>query len=212
MPPPLCPVVSVADGDTIRLRIRWKNETARLIGLDTPETRDPRRPVECFCREASKQTTKLLKGEKVRISDDPRQDTRDRYGRLLLYVWLPGKDVSVNQQLIRQGYAVEYTYEEPYFYQKQFRKAEQAARRERAGLWSPRTCDGDPDKPAATPTPRPVPPTPTPIPPPADDGGEDAYYANCTEAREAGAAPLYRGDPGYGSHLDRDDDGVACEG
>nr|WP_287016683.1 excalibur calcium-binding domain-containing protein [Gordonia sp. (in: high G+C Gram-positive bacteria)] len=64
-----------------------------------------------------------------------------------------------------------------------------------------------PPEPAYTPPPQ----EPEYVPPPADNGGGGQAFANCSEARAAGAAPVYRGDPGYGSHLDRDDDGVGCE-
>ena len=80
-------VESVVDGDTIKVSMNGKVETLRLIGIDTPETKDPRKPVQCFGAEASRKATELLAGQKVRLEADASQGERDKYGRLLRYVW-----------------------------------------------------------------------------------------------------------------------------
>ncbi len=135
-------VVDVVDGDTVKIQRNGTVETLRLIGMDTPETVDPRKPVQCYGREASARAANLLEGERVRIATDPTQDTRDKYGRLLVYLWR-ADGLFFNQRMIADGYAKEYTYDVPYQYQSQFRRAERQAREARRGLWSPSTCGGD---------------------------------------------------------------------
>jgi micrococcal nuclease len=143
------PVVRVVDGDTLRVIRDHRTVTLRLIGIGTPETMDPRRPVECFGREASQHARELLAGRRVYLELDRSQGERDRYGRTLAYVWLRGRRTTlVNERMIDDGYAFEYTYRLPYRYQRRFRAAEADARRHSRGLWSPATCDGDPDRPA----------------------------------------------------------------
>ncbi len=135
-------VVDVVDGDTVKIQRNGVTETLRLIGMDTPETVDPRKPVQCYGREASTRAAKLLEGERVKIATDPTQDTRDKYGRLLVYLWR-SDGLFFNQRMIADGYAKEYTYDVPYQYQSQFRSAERQAREGERGLWSSKTCNGD---------------------------------------------------------------------
>jgi micrococcal nuclease len=137
--PAYYPVAKVVDGDTIDVLIDGQKARIRLIGLDTPEVVDPRRPVQCFGREASKRMTQLVNGKKVRLERDPTQADRDKYGRLLRYVFLPD-GTNVAQQMIREGYGHEYTYHLPYKYQKQFKEAERYARDHALGLWAPDAC------------------------------------------------------------------------
>lgn len=135
----LVTVVRVVDGDTIIVDINGKNEKIRLIGVDTPETVDPRKPVQCFGKEASTFTKNLLEGKQVRLEGDSSQGDRDKYGRLLRYVFLPD-DTFVNKEIITQGYGHEYTYRIPYHYQKDFKTAERSARSSQKGLWPPTAC------------------------------------------------------------------------
>jgi micrococcal nuclease len=135
-------VVKVVDGDTVDVNLDGQEVTLRLIGINTPETVDPRRPVECFGREASAKAKELLDGQTVRLESDPSQGERDKYDRLLRYVWLPDGRL-FNLEMVAQGYAYEYTYETPYKYQAEFKQAEQAARDSQAGLWAPSTCAGE---------------------------------------------------------------------
>ena len=100
-------VTNVVDGDTIDVQLAGNIERLRLIGMDTPETKDPRTPVQCFGREASARAAVLLDGKTVQIETDASQDTRDRYGRLLAYVWVGGN--LYNLDMITDGYAHEYT-------------------------------------------------------------------------------------------------------
>ncbi len=134
-------VKRVDDGDTIEIFRYGRKEKVRFIGIDTPETVDPRKVVQCFGKEASAKTKQLLTGKTVRIEFDPVVGERDKYDRLLAYVWL-GNEL-INLALLREGYAHEYTYRSQiYKYQSDFKQAEAGARQSEAGLWSPQTCAG----------------------------------------------------------------------
>lgn len=135
-------VTSVVDGDTIKINMNGTTETLRLIGMDTPETVDPRKPVQCFGVEASNKAKELLSGKQVRIETDASQGTRDVYGRLLVYVHR-SDGLFFNKHMIEEGYAYEYTYNTPYKYQGEFKSAQQSAEANQKGLWSPNTCNGD---------------------------------------------------------------------
>ncbi len=135
-------VVRVVDGDTVRVSINGTEEIVRLIGIDTPELVDTRRPVECFAQEASQKANELLANRMVRLETDPTQDTRDVFGRLLAYAYRDD-GLFFNQHMIETGYAFEYTYRTPYQFQQEFKAAEQNARTNNLGLWSPDTCAGD---------------------------------------------------------------------
>lgn len=133
------PVARVVDGDTIVVDMRGVREKVRLIGINTPETVDPRRPVECFGKQASDAARHLLAGQKVRLETDPSQSKRDKYGRLLAYIFLPD-GINMNQRMIAEGYAYEYTYDVPYKYQKEFKQAQRDAEMQHKGLWADGAC------------------------------------------------------------------------
>jgi micrococcal nuclease len=135
-------VTSVTDGDTLKVNINGKVETLRLIGIDTPETVDPRKPVQCFGKEASNKAKELLNGRKVRIETDPTQGERDKYDRFLAYIYRDD-GLFYNKYMIEQGYAHEYTYNLPYKYQAEFKVAQRSAQNSELGLWSPTTCSGN---------------------------------------------------------------------
>ena len=101
-----------------------------MIGLDTPEVVDPRKPVQCFGREASAQAKTILGGQHGVPGDRPRQDSIDKYGRTLAYVWTASGRL-FNLDMIADGYAFEYTYDLPYRYQADFKAAENDARTRR---------------------------------------------------------------------------------
>ncbi len=136
------PVVHVVDGDTIDVMRGGEKVRIRLIGIDTPESVDPRRPVECFGKEASARARELLEGARVGVELDPSQGELDKYGRTLAYARLPDGRI-LNQVMIEEGYAHEYTYRLPYRYQTEFKSAERSAREGERGLWSSTTCSGD---------------------------------------------------------------------
>jgi endonuclease YncB( thermonuclease family) len=131
-------VVKVIDGDTITIKIEGKNETIRLIGLDTPETSDPRTGVQCFGKEATAKLKAVI-GKRVSIEKDAGEGERDKYDRLLAYVYSE-EGILLNKYLIEQGYAYEYTYKTPYKYQKEFKAAEADAKAKKRGLWAPDAC------------------------------------------------------------------------
>lgn len=134
-------VTHVADGDTIHISMNGKDEKVRLIGINTPETVDPRRPVECFGKEASTRMKEIANGKIVRLEYDPTQSTRDTYGRILAYVFLEDGQM-LNRKMVAEGYAYEYTYMTPYKYQKEFRELQTFARTSGRGLWAESTCNG----------------------------------------------------------------------
>lgn len=140
VPQGLYRVVKVVDGDTIKVSIDNKIETIRMIGVDTPETVDPRRKVGCFGREASDFTKKTLSNQNVKLESDVLSGDRDKYQRLLRYVFLADGQ-NFNQVLIENGYGHEYTYNSiPYKYQNIFKQAEIDARDNSRGLWAPSAC------------------------------------------------------------------------
>ncbi|MCG2686669.1 thermonuclease family protein [Candidatus Parcubacteria bacterium] len=134
-------VTNVVDGDTFDVSINGVTERIRLIGMDTPELKDPRKPVQCFAAEASKKATDLLLNKKVKLITDPTQDDIDKYNRLLRYAYRED-GLFFNKWMIENGYAFEYTYVIPYQYQQEFKDAELYARNNLLGLWSPDTCNG----------------------------------------------------------------------
>lgn len=135
-------VIKVIDGDTVDVRLNNQTIRLRLIGIDTPESVDPRKPVQCFGIEASNYTKNVLLNQTVYLERDPSQGEYDIYNRLLVYIWLDNTTL-FNQKIIAEGYAFEYTYRLPYRYQSQLQTAQQTARGRKIGLWSPSTCNGD---------------------------------------------------------------------
>jgi micrococcal nuclease len=125
-------VTRVIDGDTIEVSIDGKKERVRYIGIDTPESVHPTQPVECYGTEATAFNTSLVAGKYVRLESDITD--RDRYGRLLRYVYHEG--VMVNQQLVANGYAHLYTYPPDVAHVDILRRAQQEAREQMRGLWS----------------------------------------------------------------------------
>ncbi len=132
--PGLWHVTRVVDGDTINVTLGDQKETVRLLGLDTPETHDPRKPVQCFGQAASDHTKALLEGKDVRLEPDPINSDRDKYHRLLRYIYLPDGTL-VNAELIRDGYAFAYVIF-PLTKLDEFRALEADARNNNRGLWA----------------------------------------------------------------------------
>lgn len=157
-------VLRVVDGDTIHIDYNGKDEKVRFIGLDTPETKDPRKPIQCFGREATAKMTEFAENKNVRLEFDKTQGERDKYGRILAFVYSEDNK-NLAYEMIRQGYGNEYTYNSnPYKYQSEFKEAARKAREENKGLWAENTCAGDAAKPADTPAPKPQ-PAPAPAAP-----------------------------------------------
>lgn len=140
-PKELSKVVKVVDGDTIEVELGGKTEKVRMLGVNTPETVDPRKPVECFGREASDQAKTILTDASVELVADASQNDKDKYGRLLRYVLMPdGTDFG--KTMIEDGYAYEYTYEKPYARQAEYKTAQSEAQAQKRGLWAADKCDG----------------------------------------------------------------------
>lgn len=133
------PVLKVVDGDTLEVMVGETHEKVRVLGINSPETVDPRKPVECFGKEASNEAKRLLTSAKVNLTNDATQADKDKYGRLLRYVTLPdGSDFGL--MMIKEGYAYEYTYDIPYARQKEYKAAQESAQFAKKGLWADNTC------------------------------------------------------------------------
>src|SRR6478736_10164365 len=134
-PPPAEATVSrVVDGDTVWVRAGSRSLDVRLLGIDTPETVDPHRPVGCFGPEASAYAKHLLTGGRVRLIYD--HELHDRYGRFLAYVWLSGsRPLFVNADLVRRGYARSYPFPPNTAHAGLFAALERSAAVGGKGLW-----------------------------------------------------------------------------
>jgi len=132
-------VTKVIDGDTFEVYIDGKIEKVRMIGINTPETVDPRRPVQCYGKEASNKLKELIEGKIIKLDPDHTQDNYDRYNRALRYVYLD--DININQKMIQEGYAFEYTYKKPYKFQSEFKQSEKEAQDKDLGLWNNEVCN-----------------------------------------------------------------------
>ena len=130
-------VVRVEDGDTITVRADGREERVRFIGIDTPETSDPRKPLQCFGKAATDFTANLIGDNDVRLETDALSGNRDRYDRLLRYVHLPDGTL-VNAEIIKQGYGFAYT-SFPFTKIEEFTDLQREARQENRGLWN--ECD-----------------------------------------------------------------------
>ncbi|MFZ1627172.1 MAG: thermonuclease family protein [Candidatus Moraniibacteriota bacterium] len=126
-------VTRVIDGDTFEIE---GGERVRLIGIDTPETVKPNSLVECFGKESSDYLKQLIEGKSVRLEKD--KTDRDRYARLLRYVYLG--DQFINKDLVRDGYAKSVGYRPDVRHQEELDKAEQETRAAGRGRWAIGTC------------------------------------------------------------------------
>ena len=196
-------VTRIVDGDTIDVRLTsGRRERIRLIGIDAAESG------ACYASAASARARQLALSRAVVLKGDATQDTRDRYGRLLAYVWLPGgKDLGY--QLVASGHARVYVYRTPYQRLWAYRDAEATAKSAAKGQWS--AC-GAPTTPV-------TPPPPTaPIAPSPPTNCHASYSPclpivadlDCADIRAMGVAPVrVLGSDPY--RLDGDNDGLGCE-
>jgi micrococcal nuclease len=130
-------IVRVIDGDTVRVRSQGRTETVRYIGVDTPETVKPGTAVECFGKRASAFNRRLVTGRRVRLRFG--RERRDRYGRLLAYVYVAGRGRrSVNSTLVARGYGTVLTIPPNTEHTAPFERLERRARRRGLGIW--RAC------------------------------------------------------------------------
>ena len=138
---PAAKVTQVVDGDTIKVRLQGREYTLRLIGMDTPETVDPRKSVQCYGPEASNFAKRLLNNKTVHLETDKSQGELDKYARMLRYIWLPDGRM-YNYVAVLEGYAREYTYKSAYRYSSDFSSAQSDARTNGRGLWDRSNCNG----------------------------------------------------------------------
>lgn len=148
-------VTKVIDGDTFEIEDGRK---VRMIGIDTPETVDPRRVDGCFGKQASEHTKELLEGKRVKLLRDV--SNTDHFGRLLRYVYV--EDQFINKLLVWDGYAVARSYPPDIRQQTELREAERQARFDKKGLWGeacagqklPKSDSTKTAKPTSTPKPQ----------------------------------------------------------
>ncbi|MFA9288715.1 MAG: thermonuclease family protein [Weeksellaceae bacterium] len=129
-------VAKVTDGDTIELE---SGEKVRYIGVDTPETKHPKKSVQCFGQEASLENKVLVEGKTIYMEKDVSET--DRYGRLLRYIYIPNPEATqeaifLNEYLVEQGFARVITYPPDVKYHSILKDAETEARENERGLWS----------------------------------------------------------------------------
>lgn len=130
-------VVKAIDGDTIEVIIDGINRKVRYIGINTPETVDPRRKLQCFGKEASNENKKLVEGKNIILQKDVSET--DKFGRWLRYVYVKLNDGSllfVNDYLVREGFAQSESFPPDITYQERFKEAEREARLAKKGLWA----------------------------------------------------------------------------
>lgn len=194
-------VATVVDGDTLIVHLAsGKRERVRLIGVDTPESGN------CFAATATARARALAQGKQVVLIGDPTQATRDRYRRLLAYVWLPrGKDLGYH--LVAGGFAKVYVFSRPFQRLHVYRRAQSTAIQRGRGLWQ--SCG-----------PRQPPPPPPPSSPPPPPGGNCDRQSYPTVCIPAYPPDLDCPDVPYTNFtvrppdphgFDGDGDGVGCE-
>jgi micrococcal nuclease len=129
-------VVRVVDGDTIRVDLDGEEQTVRYIGVDTPESVKPGTAVQCFAKKASERNAQLVRGTDVKLRFDV--ERRDRYGRLLAYVYRADDGTFVNAALVRGGFARSLTVPPNVAFAQRFAQLQREARQADRGLW--RAC------------------------------------------------------------------------
>ncbi|MEC1612580.1 thermonuclease family protein [Bacillus mojavensis] len=221
----------VVDGDTIKVKYKGNVDTVRYLLVDTPESKKPDSCVQPYGEDASKRNTELVSDGKLQMEFD-KGDHRDKYGRLLAYVYVDGK--SVQETLLKEGLArVAYVYEPNTKYIDQFREDEQEAKSEKLSIWSKNGFVTDrgfngcvkekntavkkatTSKPAAKQptTPKASSETSTTTENEASSAstGETETFKNCTELRKKYPNGVPSSHPAYQSKMDRDHDNYACE-
>lgn len=187
-------VINVIDGDTFTIE---GGVTVRMIGIDTPETVHPSKPVQCYGKEASLKTEELLQGKEIKLEKDISET--DRYNRLLRYVYIG--DIFVNEYLVKEGFAKSSSYPPDIKYQDKFIEGQRKAQEENKGLWNISAC--------STATTNYAPTTNTQTG--SNTGG--AYTCNCSKTcpnLSCDEAQYQLNTCGCGAR-DADDDGIACD-
>lgn len=128
-------VERVVDGDTIRISCDGTSTRVRLVGINAPESVKEDAPVECGGPEASKYLHSILDGREVFLATDPAQGVRDKYDRILAYVWT-AEAALANQSILEQGHAEATGYGKPFAYSVDFTAAADQAKDSKAGRWN----------------------------------------------------------------------------
>lgn len=202
-------VVKVVDGDTITVFIRGKNESVRLLGIDTPETIDPRKPVQCFGKAASDKMKSFVLGKFVKLVDDSTQGNRDKYKRLLRYAYLPDSRATfINGEMIKQGFAFSYR-QYPTKMLEKFNNFEKYARENNLGLWG--SCPVNLTPATSTSSSKQSLPQNS-VESATSYSGEDKDCSDFATHVQAQTFFISQGGPSSDPHrLDADRDGLACE-
>jgi endonuclease YncB( thermonuclease family) len=127
-------VIKVTDGDTIKVSISGYRFSVRPIGIDTPETVHPTKPIGCFGPESSDYAKDLLGGSNVYLEYDKSQAPFDKYKRVLAHVWTEEKELYASGA-IQQGYGIEFTYATDYKYKQLYLEDQSKAKANSVGLW-----------------------------------------------------------------------------
>jgi micrococcal nuclease len=157
-------VTAIIDGDTVKALVDSKEESIRIYGIDAPELSG-----ECYAAESRSKAAEFLGGKWIQLEEDESQDNRDKYGRLLRYIWFDS-GTDFGRRMIEEGYAFEYTYQTQYHKQTQYKETEAYSKSKQFGLWSTNTCSGQkiaPVKEAPRPAPAPAATYTAPKPAPA---------------------------------------------
>jgi len=195
-------VVKVVDGDTVKLE---DGRVIRYIGIDTPETVHPSKPIQCYGKEASYKNRELVEGKEIELEKDVSEV--DKYGRSLRYIWIG--DIFVNEYLVREGFAQSSSYPPDVKYQDGFVEAQRLAREEGKGLWGSVCANWGESAPSQIPQPT----SNIQLPVTDSDCSHDAY--NCSNfSTHVQAQAVFEKCGGVNNdihRLDADNDGLACE-
>lgn len=135
-------VLSVTDGDTIRIDYYGESTPVRFIGVDAPEINHSSEPVQCFGPEAKKYIEDKILDKQIRLEKEPKDDNEDTFDRLLRYVFLED-GTNLIEQALKEGYLLENTYTQGYKYQDLYTNSQQEAKDSKVGFWDPQNCNGD---------------------------------------------------------------------
>ncbi|MFH1456797.1 MAG: thermonuclease family protein [Patescibacteria group bacterium] len=133
----------VVDGDTVEFTCNGKDEKIRIIGIDTPETVHPSKPVQCFGKEASQKMKKIAENKKAILKKGQGSENRDKYGRLLRYIEINNQDIGA--EMIKNGYAFSYKIY-PHEKLDEYNQLEKDVRETEKGLWGKGICDYQDEK------------------------------------------------------------------
>ncbi|WP_018665189.1 thermonuclease family protein [Heyndrickxia acidiproducens] len=213
-------LADTVDGDTIKIWYNGREETVRYLLIDTPESKKPGQCVQPYAKAASYRNQQLVKSGKLTIEFD-NGSQRDKYGRLLAYVFVNGK--SVQEKLLKEGYArVAYVYDPPYKYLNQFNQAEQRAENQSLRIWSQKGyatnrgfsgCENGSGSSASAARASSTTGSAASSKQSNNLNSSTAagHFQNCTELRKKYPNGVSSKSPAYQPKMDGDKDGYACE-